>query len=139
MSLTLHAVESDDLCPVARPTPTLWVLATLLFLAFGGAPAVAAPLTAEQTFNFTGAVQTFTVPVGVTTLHVIARGAQGADSIFTDPSYNGPLATGGRGAVVTGDLTVTPGQTLYVYVGGKPTGVGGCYNGAKRVPRKCYA
>ncbi|MFN8395060.1 MAG: T9SS type A sorting domain-containing protein, partial [Bacteroidia bacterium] len=62
----------------------------------------------SQTFNYTGAVQSFTVPSGVTSLHIDARGAQGGGS------FNG---AGGLGARMVGDFAVTPGQVLSVVVG----------------------
>jgi hypothetical protein len=65
-------------------------------------------------FSSTGVEQTFTVPSGVASVHVVAVGAPGGTSVFGN-------APGGRGAVVTGDLSVTPGGTLYVEVGGGPT------------------
>jgi hypothetical protein len=61
------------------------------------------------------------VPAGVTTIHVVAQGGQGA---------LGGSSTGGLGAEVSGDLTVTAGDTLYVEVGGSGSGGGvGGYNG----------
>jgi hypothetical protein len=64
----------------------------------------------SQTFTTLGQ-STFTVPAGVTQITIEARGGQGG---------GGSLASceGGAGAGVTGDLTVTPGQQLYVEVGG---------------------
>jgi len=62
---------------------------------------------ATQTFGYTGAEQTYVVPPGVTAIGVEATGSAGADSD----------APGGRGAVVSGTVPVTPGQTLYVEVG----------------------
>lgn len=84
------------------------------------APAHATTLT----FLYTGGEQTFTVPAGVTSLHVVAIGAAGGDAT---------AAKGGAGAKVVADLGVTPGQTLYIEVGGKGEteaegGVGG-FNG----------
>ena len=70
-----------------------------------------------QTFAPAGAEQIFTVPKGVTSLHVVAvggRGGAGADS----------GAAGGFGALVTSDVSVTPGQVLYIEVGGN--GSNGC-------------
>ncbi|MBV5323109.1 MAG: hypothetical protein JZU60_04660, partial [Ilumatobacteraceae bacterium] len=58
-----------------------------------------------QTFSYTGAIQNFTVPAGITSITVNARGAAGS-------------ATGG--SVVT-KLIVTPGSTLNIYVGGAGT------------------
>jgi hypothetical protein len=77
---------------------------------------------ATQTFSFTGAEQTFTVPDGVASIAVDATGASGADG--ADPGFLGD-ASGGSGARVGATLAVTPGQRLFVEVGG----VGQC-NGA---------
>ena len=95
-------------------------MAALLLLAYGANPAQAAgdcsttSGTTTCTFGPTGAEDTFVVPAGVSTIHVVATGAPGAVG-----QRGGPA---GRGAQVSGDLTVTPGQTLYVEVGGAPTG-----------------
>jgi uncharacterized protein YjdB len=69
------------------------------------------------TFSYTGLSQTYTVPPGVTLVSVTANGAQGGNAGDLSPSCH----TGGRGSTATGVLTVTPGQTLYVYVGGAGT------------------
>lgn len=66
--------------------------------------------SAQTTFNYTGAVQTYTVPAGVTSIQVEAWGAQGGDNFSS---------TGGLGGYISGDLTVTPGQVLDIYVGGQ--------------------
>jgi hypothetical protein len=68
------------------------------------------PDPTTEAFNYTGAEQTFVVPAGVHSLHVVATGGQGA------PGQQ-PAATGGA-ATVTADVAVTPGKTLYVEVGG---------------------
>jgi hypothetical protein len=64
------------------------------------------------TYSYTGAEQPFTVPAGVSSVHVVAVGAAGGSSASSIP--------GGKGARVSGDVSVTPGQTLYVEVGGTP-------------------
>ncbi len=71
-------------------------------------------------------MQTYVVPPCVTSVYIESYGAQGANSqdrLTTN-------ATGGLGATVTGTLAVTPGQTLYIFVGGQGNinGSGG-YNG----------
>lgn len=63
------------------------------------------------TYNYTGAVQTYTVPACVTSITVDVYGAQGGNA-----SVGG---TGGLGGYVTGTLPVTPGDVLYIYVGGQ--------------------
>ncbi len=69
-------------------------------------------VTAQNTsvFNYTGGVQTYTVPAGVTKLWVDAVGARGGVQYY----YNRP----GYGGRVTCMMTVTPGQVLNIYVGG---------------------
>ena len=86
-------------------------------LAFGSIGAVANAATFVETFTYTGSEQTFTVPLGVTSMEVKAVGGRGGDD-------NG---RGGPAARVTGELNVTPGETLYVEVGGTG-GEGSEYN-----------
>ena len=95
-----------------------------LLLAYSASPAHAAfdscttiGDTTTCTFVPSGSEDTFEVPDGVSTIHVVATGAPGAVGFFG--------GSAGRGARVSGDLTVTPGQTLYVNVGGTPTNVAG--------------
>ncbi len=64
-------------------------------------------------FNYTGAVQTFTVPAGVLSLTINALGARGG------ASYNGGVP--GYGGQVQTTLTVIPGQVLNIYVGNQGT------------------
>ena len=64
-------------------------------------------LGATATFNYTGAIETFNVPLGVTTITVEAWGAQGG----------GSASNGGRGAYIKGDISVSPGSVLRVLVG----------------------
>lgn len=67
--------------------------------------------TVTATFNYTGVLQTFTVPAGVTSITVDARGAQGG-SVSTTCA-----ATGGLGARIVGDVAVTPGEVITILVG----------------------
>jgi hypothetical protein len=66
----------------------------------------------SQTFTYTGTVQNFTVPAGVTSISISALGAQGEMGI------GGDAGAGGFGALANGDLLVTPGDVLTIYVGG---------------------
>lgn len=61
----------------------------------------------SQTFTYSGNVQNFFVPAGVTSLSVDVQGARGG---------SGFGASGGR---VQGSVPVTPGEELYIYVGGQ--------------------
>jgi hypothetical protein len=63
-------------------------------------------------FDFTGAIQTWTVPAGVTQIYVDAAGAQGG---------SGGSNIGGKGGKVSGVLAVTPGNILQITVGGQST------------------
>jgi len=67
-----------------------------------------------QTFNYTGLIQNFTIPAGVTSINILAKGAEGGwhpSSTFTP----------GLGAGMRGTFAVTPGQTLKVLVGERPS------------------
>lgn len=77
--------------------------------------AVPAATASAQTFTTPG--QTiYTVPAGITTLGITATGAQGGGGKI-NRTYD-VRCFGGAGAVVTGRMTVTPGQKLYLQVGG---------------------
>ncbi len=106
-----------------RPPRGLFGLAVGLVLVLVGACGLSASAFAETaTFKYTGGEQTFAVPAGVTHIHVESVGGAGG----TAPA-GGTL--GGRGAVVSGTVTVTPGHTLYVEVGGAGAGTTGGFNG----------
>ena len=70
-----------------------------------------------RTFAATGAKQTWTVPTGVSSATVAARGAAGGGGM-----YGGP---GGRGGQTAGTLAVSAGRSLVVMVGGVGGSVGG--------------
>ena len=63
-------------------------------------------------FDFTGAIQTWTVPSGVTKIFVDVAGAQGGSA--------SPYL-GGKGGKVSGLLTVAAGDVLQITVGGQST------------------
>ena len=75
--------------------------------------------TTTCTYAFTGNEDTFTVPAGVTNVHVEAVGGWGGRFTKSDPAYNSFGDSGAsRGAKVTADLAVAPGEPLYVAVAG---------------------
>lgn len=91
----------------------------------------------SRTFHYDGAEQTFKVPAGVTQITVFARGAGGGRG-------RGPAvhAEPGRGAHIKAILPVSPGEKLYVFVGGtEPEGKGGFNGGGsgciKALPKQC--
>lgn len=70
------------------------------------------------TFGFTGATQTWTVPVGITKITAEAWGAAGFDSNTSGDA--------GRGGYVKAEIGVASGEVLTIYVGGRGTStVGG--------------
>ena len=81
----------------------------------------------SATFNFTGGMQTFTVPAGVTSINIQAFGAQGGTGAIGGNAVLG--GTGGLGASATGTLAVVPGQVLNIFVGGQGASPAGGFNG----------
>ncbi len=70
--------------------------------------------TSIDTFSYSGSIVTWTVPAGVTSVRIDARGAQGG---WNTSSVYQP----GMGASMAGDFTVTPGQQLKILVGQQPS------------------
>ncbi|MGI9192036.1 MAG: T9SS type A sorting domain-containing protein [Chitinophagaceae bacterium] len=79
--------------------------------------------TGTATFSYTGAMQTFTVPQGITSLSIQCYGASGANGVGVG------AGSGGLGAMSSGNLSVTPGQTINIFVGGAGTNAAGGWNG----------
>jgi hypothetical protein len=104
------------------------VMLTLLVGSSAAAPVCSAG-TCTETFNFTGAEQTFTVPAGVTSVTIHAVGAPGANG----PAYAGTPSNAGSGASVTATVPLPAGTTtLYVEVGGAGIGSSlGCDGGGR--------
>ncbi|MCK6624675.1 MAG: hypothetical protein L6R45_05810 [Anaerolineae bacterium] len=71
------------------------------------------PPTRSQTFNLTGAEQQFIVPAGVTSVTIEALGAEGGGG------FPALALIGGRGGCSVATIAVTPGEALFVYVGGR--------------------
>ena len=68
------------------------------------------------TFNYTGSMQTYTVPAGVTGLHIESIGGAGYGTL-------------GEGGSVEAVFTVTPGDVYQIFVGGGGGATTGGYNG----------
>ena len=71
--------------------------------------------TGQQTFNYTGAVQTFTAPA-TGNYTITLTGARGGNGLNTQ---------GGFGGQATGSLALTAGQTINIYIGGQGGNSGG--------------
>ena len=82
----------------------------------------------NATFNFTGGIQTFTVPADVCdTLFIQCWGAQGGDGAVGGSSTSG--GAGGLGGYAEGYLVVNPGDVLNIFVGGQGATPTGGFNG----------
>ena len=79
--------------------------------AYEGAVIAATQVSVDVNYSYTGFDQTFIVPAGVTKITVELLGASGSTA------YTGDGST--RGGYVYGDLTVAPGQTYTIIVGGQ--------------------
>lgn len=70
--------------------------------------------TTTDVFTHTGAVQTWTAPAGVESVHVHLVGAGGGGG----GDVGAVAGNGGGGGYATGDLTVVPGSQYQIIVGG---------------------
>ncbi|MBV9920101.1 MAG: DUF11 domain-containing protein, partial [Pseudonocardia sp.] len=91
----------------------LFVIALGGWIGAGAAPALGADPLAPATFLYSGGEQTYVVPSGVTRVGITAAGAPGG-STTTEELLTVP---GGPGALVSGYVNVTAGETLFVEVG----------------------
>ena len=107
-------------------TPT--INQTTTYYVQGGAAGVP---PGTQTFSYTGSIQNWTVPAGVTSLSFTAEGAQGG-------SGTAGYGVGGLGGRVQGSLSVTPGQALSIYVGQMPLSNIGGFNGGGNGANNTY-
>ncbi|MFA6458305.1 MAG: LamG-like jellyroll fold domain-containing protein [Patescibacteria group bacterium] len=80
----------------------------------------ATTITSTTNFAYTGAVQSYTVPAGVTSITITGRGAGGG--------HMPGSGDGGAGGLSTGTISVTPGATYYIVVGGAGRDVVSPYN-----------
>ena len=95
---------------------SLAAVAAAIAAAAGASDALAA---SPVQFNYTGAAQAYVIPANVNAVAVTAVGGSGGNAGYA----------GGRGAVVASTVPVTPGSTLYVYVGGNGAGGGSAAGG----------
>ncbi|MCG8574024.1 MAG: T9SS type A sorting domain-containing protein [Flavobacteriales bacterium] len=93
--------------------------ARLLLLVLAGAFSVFS--YGQTVFTYSGTIETYTVPPGVSNIQIECWGAQGAGDNGT---------TGGLGAYMSGTFAVTPGQELKILVGGQGSADPGSINSA---------
>jgi hypothetical protein len=97
---------------------------TLLKLILGiaalilGSAAAKAQCVSSDTLFFTGTIDSWTVPAGITDITIEAKGAAGGKNPFV-------AIDGGLGAIMVGDFMVVPGAVLSVLVGEMPVGGNG--------------
>lgn len=70
--------------------------------------------TGADSVMYSGSIVNWIIPAGVTNLTIEARGAEGGTG-------SSSTTTGGLGAIMIGDFSVTPGDTLQVLVGEHPS------------------
>src|SRR5438045_3388578 len=92
-----------------------------ILLSAAAALALAHSAVAATTFNYSGAIDSWTVPT-TGFYQILAWGAQGSN--WPDSANLFPVGTGGRGAEVGGDVFLTAGATLFIVVGGVGRGGG---------------
>jgi IPT/TIG domain len=112
---------------ISRPR-LAWILAASTAAVSAGLslPVPTASASPSLTLVFTGSEQSFVVPAGVIRLQLRLVGAPGAGG---ESLGLGTAGLGGRGAVMTGTLPVTPLTTVYIEVGGPGQGSTGGFNG----------
>ncbi|HEX9721701.1 MAG TPA: glycine-rich protein [Candidatus Paceibacterota bacterium] len=86
-----------------------------------GVRVTGSPPPAVAAFNYTSAIQTWTVPPGVTEIMVDVKGAQGHQATGNNH---------GRGGRVQANISVTPGENLSIHVGGAGSPASGAIGGA---------
>jgi hypothetical protein len=88
------------------------------------APALAA-VPVNVPFAYTGTEQSWVVPAGLTSIHVVLVGGKGGSNATGE-------AAGGKAGEVSGDLAVNPADTIYIEVGG--SGLNGSANSSCSQP-----
>jgi hypothetical protein len=101
----------------------LAICSAALWLSLSSASGATSSALTTKTFSFTNGEQIFKVPDGVTAITVTAVGGKGAGG------GGGLSAPGNFGASATAAFNVTPGQVLFVNVGGNGSGSTAGFNG----------
>lgn len=83
-----------------------------------------APILSSTTYNYSGAPVSWTVPAGVTTIQVDAKGASGSGYSASGQTSR----SGGKGGRLQASIPVTSGEVLVIKVGGQG-GNSSSYNG----------
>ncbi|MGZ6693676.1 MAG: hypothetical protein ACXVHQ_40605, partial [Solirubrobacteraceae bacterium] len=91
------------------PSMRVFAAGTLVGGALSLAGLVSSARAVVASFASTGAEQTFVVPAGISSVHIVAVGGKGGGG---NPNLG--ASRGGAGGVATADLAVAGGETLYV-------------------------
>jgi hypothetical protein len=99
-----------------------------------GLTLIAAPAAAQvrqiiHVYNYTGKMQDWTVPAGVHKAHFDVRGAQGGGNKVSLSVIPVGKIPGGEGGRTVAEISVTPGEVIHIFVGGKghDGGTSSCY------------
>lgn len=95
--------------PLINGDPTMSISTTGLNIQ----ASASSPPATTVTYSYTGADQTFTVPLGVYSIEITEMKGASGGQITT-----GGWSTPGKGGLVSGTLAVTPGEVLTIVVGG---------------------
>jgi hypothetical protein len=121
-------------CTLAHYTLSIGVVAAMLAGCGGSQPQIGANVVSagmqapsrQRTFYYTGGKQTFDVPIGVTQVTIVAKGAAGSNG-GPDSQYS--AGNGGGAGYTQATIPVTPGESLAIFVGG--SGMRGGFNGGE--------
>ena len=112
-AMVFPAIDTSITVTLTAAPGVTWYVASdaVVRYSFGSVLTSASNFTNQKVFVYTGAVQSFTIPAGVTSITIDIAGASGGDGSNT--------YTGGLGARVQGTIAVNPGDVLDIYVGGQ--------------------
>lgn len=101
----------------------------LLSAVAGLAAFTATAQTVNASFNFTGGMQTFTVPCGVDSITISCWGAQGGAGANGAPTASQAGGAGAMGGYSQATFPVTAGDVFNIFVGGQGATPTGGFNG----------
>jgi hypothetical protein len=99
---------------------TRWLFAPALLAGLALLVSASPAAATTETFSYTGAPQQWVVPAGITSAKFTLQGAEGGA---------GTNGAGGKGGSATARMPVTPGATVWIYVGGAGTTGGNAAGG----------
>ena len=141
-----NVVDTQDMGLISETTSThrVWSsMGAITDIVTSAPTTLGNPATVRgHTFTYPAQRHTFTVPEGVTSITAVAIGAGGGGDFYQgiNTVY---MATSGWGGDLSyaNNISVTPGETLYIYVGqqGSSTGAWSYYNVTNYLPTEGWA